>query len=177
MYLQGGCYSSVLETLPSVTVFAEETESTSVQEDLTEPQQAQREDRSNSWRYKDGTPILSDTAEYLRSSLDAWYEEDGKFYNDQGEEITGAVAKGIDVSKWNGDIDWAKVKATDVDYAIIRCGYGDDETSQDDPYWKTNADACTKEGIPFGTLYLFLCRQCDGSKKRSQSCTSSDQRI
>ena len=38
----------VLETLPSVTVFAEETESTSVQEDLTEPQQAQREDRSNS---------------------------------------------------------------------------------------------------------------------------------
>lgn len=36
----------VLETLPSVTVFAEETESTSVQEDLTEPQQAQREDRS-----------------------------------------------------------------------------------------------------------------------------------
>ena len=51
----------VLETLPSVTVFAEETESTSVQEDLTEPQQAQREDRSNSWRYKDGTPILSDT--------------------------------------------------------------------------------------------------------------------
>lgn len=93
----------VLETLPSVTVFAEETESTSVQEDLTEPQQAQREDRSNSWRYKDGTPILSDTGEYLRSSSDAWYEEDGKFYNDQGEEITGVVAKGIDVSKWNGD--------------------------------------------------------------------------
>ena len=117
------------------TVFAEETESTSVQEDLTEPQQAQRKDRSNSWRYKDGTPILPDTAEYLRSSSDAWYEEDGKFYNDQGEEITGAVAKGIDVSKWNGDIDWAKVKATDVDYAIIRCGYGDDETSQYDPYW------------------------------------------
>ena len=144
----------VLETLPSVTVFAEETESTSVQEDLTEPQQAQRKDRSNSWRYKDGTPILPDTAEYLRSSSDAWYEEDGKFYNDQGEEITGAVAKGIDVSKWNGDIDWAKVKATDVDYAIIRCGYGDDETSQDDPYWKTNADACTKEGIPFGT-YIY----------------------
>ena len=72
----------------------------------------------------------------------------------RGEEITGAVAKGIDVSKWNGDIDWAKVKATDVDYAIIRCGYGDDETSQDDPYWKTNADACTKEGIPFGT-YIY----------------------
>ena len=53
----------VMETLPSVTVFAEETESTSVQEDLTEPQQAQREDRSNSWRYKYGTPILSETEE------------------------------------------------------------------------------------------------------------------
>lgn len=62
----------VLETLPSVTVFAEETESTSVQEDLTEPQQAQREDRSNSWRYKDGTPILSDTEEYPDCPMQNW---------------------------------------------------------------------------------------------------------
>lgn len=30
---------------------------------------------------------------------------------------------GIDVSKWNGDIDWAKVKAAGVDYAILRVGF------------------------------------------------------
>lgn len=32
-------------------------------------------------------------------------------------------AMGIDVSKWNGDIDWAKVKAQGIEYAIIRVGY------------------------------------------------------
>lgn len=31
---------------------------------------------------------------------------------------------GIDVSKHNGAIDWAKVKASGVEFAIIRAGYG-----------------------------------------------------
>jgi GH25 family lysozyme M1 (1,4-beta-N-acetylmuramidase) len=31
--------------------------------------------------------------------------------------------KGIDVSVWNGTIDWAKAK-TDIDFAILRAGYG-----------------------------------------------------
>lgn len=130
----------------------EESEDT----DKADPQEEQREDRSNSWRYKDGEWIVSERSGYVRSAsaLQAWSKVDGKIYNDQGEVIQGAVAKGIDVSKWNGDIDWNKVKASDVDYAIIRCGYGDDETSQDDPYWKTNADACTEAGIPFGT-YIY----------------------
>jgi len=33
------------------------------------------------------------------------------------------VKKGIDVSKWNKEIDWEKVKAEGVEFAIIRCGY------------------------------------------------------
>ena len=30
----------------------------------------------------------------------------------------------IDVSEWNGDINWPEVKAAGVDYAMIRCGFG-----------------------------------------------------
>ncbi len=37
---------------------------------------------------------------------------------------------------------------------IIRCGYGDDIASQDDIYWKRNADECTRLGIPFG-VYIY----------------------
>ena len=48
--------------------------------------------------------------------------------------------KVIDVSYHNGTIDWAKVKAAGIDGAIIRCGYGDNITSQDDKQWKRNAD-------------------------------------
>ena len=39
------------------------------------------------------------------------------------EQMESTVKKGIDVSKWQGKIDWAKVKAAGIDFAIIRCGY------------------------------------------------------
>ena len=35
--------------------------------------------------------------------------------------------KGIDVSKWQGDIDWQKVKESGVEFAIIREGYGKED--------------------------------------------------
>ena len=69
------------------------------------------------------------------------------------------TAFGIDVSKYQGSIDWDTV-ATQIDFAIIRCGYGDDMTSQDDPQWYTNADACTRLGIPFG-VYIYSYAQTD----------------
>lgn len=62
--------------------------------------------------------------------------------------------KVIDVSYHNGTINWDAVKAAGIDGAIIRCGYGDNITSQDDKQWKRNADECTRLGIPFGT-YIY----------------------
>ena len=64
--------------------------------------------------------------------------------------------KGIDVSKHQGVINWDSVYGN-IDYAIIRCGYGNDDITQDDSQWYNNANACTRLGIPFGVLYLFLC--------------------
>lgn len=65
-----------------------------------------------------------------------------------------ATLKVIDVSYHNGTIDWAKVKAAGVDGAILRCGYGMDQTDQDDKQYRRNADECTRLGIPFG-IYLY----------------------
>ena len=59
----------------------------------------------------------------------------------------------IDVSEHQGAIDWEKVKPH-IDGAIIRCGYGMDQTDQDDEQWKRNADECTRLGIPFG-VYIY----------------------
>jgi GH25 family lysozyme M1 (1,4-beta-N-acetylmuramidase) len=42
--------------------------------------------------------------------------------------------KGIDVSKHQGTIDWDKVKASGIEVAIVRCGYGSDIVSQDDTF-------------------------------------------
>lgn len=63
------------------------------------------------------------------------------------------MKRGIDVSSHQGVINWDEVK-NHIDYAIIRCGYGANRTTQDDVYFKRNADECTRLGIPFG-VYLY----------------------
>ena len=63
------------------------------------------------------------------------------------------TARGIDVSHHQGVIDWETV-APQIDFAIIRCGFGDDLPDQDDAQWRANADACTRLGIPFG-VYIY----------------------
>lgn len=48
-------------------------------------------------------------------------------YEETADETPAAPAsgvKGIDVSKWQGEIDWIKVKAAGVKFAMIRLGYG-----------------------------------------------------
>ncbi len=59
------------------------------------------------------------------------------------------LAFGIDVSKWNGDINWAQV-ATAVDYAILRIGF---EETLDERFLE-NAQGCEDNDIPYG-VYLY----------------------
>ncbi|MBR5496919.1 MAG: glycosyl hydrolase family 25 [Clostridia bacterium] len=61
--------------------------------------------------------------------------------------------KGIDVSSFQGKIDWEKAK-DEIDFAVIRCGFGGDYESQDDVQWKNNIAACEKYEIPYG-VYLY----------------------
>lgn len=60
---------------------------------------------------------------------------------------------GIDVSYAQGKINWEEVKKH-IDFAVIRCGYGDNIEAQDDSFWKYNANECTRLGIPFG-VYIY----------------------
>lgn len=61
--------------------------------------------------------------------------------------------KGIDVSSHQGIVDWEKVR-DEIDFAIIRCGFGGNYTSQDDTRWEDNVSACEKYNIPYG-VYLY----------------------
>lgn len=63
------------------------------------------------------------------------------------------MLKGIDVSVYQGVIDWEKVKPQ-IDFAIIRCGLGDDIKSQDDKQFERNYVECVRLGIPFA-VYFF----------------------
>lgn len=75
-----------------------------------------------------------------------------KAFFDYQNDLFVQQAKGvIDVSEWQGDIDWAKAKADGVEGVIIRLGYG----------WGNNADKkaqrniseCKRLGIPFGIYW------------------------
>lgn len=72
----------------------------------------------------------------------------------------------IDVSKWQGLIDWERVKPQ-IDGAILRCGYGSDDPAQDDGQFKRNADECSRLGIPFGVYLYSYAKTIDGAKSEA----------
>ncbi len=82
----------------------------------------------------------------------------GAKYNfaSDGSLVVGSGTMGIDVSKWNGTIDWNAVKNSGVSYVIIRVGYRGSSQGAliEDPKFKTNIKGATAAGIKVG-VYFF----------------------
>ena len=72
------------------------------------------------------------------------------------QKTSGGTKLGIDISKWNGIIDWEKVKAAGVEFAIIRAGYRGSVTGAlvEDPNFEANIKGATAAGMPVG-VYFF----------------------
>ncbi|MCD8341820.1 MAG: hypothetical protein LUC87_06665, partial [Clostridiales bacterium] len=101
------------------------------------------EEDMNSWRYEDGEPIEVETED----------SNNGIMIVSSDATASDSVAFGIDVSKWQGDIDWDSARSS-ISFAIIRCGYGSNLTSHDDSKFEQNVEACERLGIPYG-VYLY----------------------
>lgn len=67
------------------------------------------------------------------------------------------MKKGIDVSRWQSDIDWKKVKAAGIEFAIIQAGYGR-ELSQKDEKFEQNYSGCKSAGMPCGVYWYSYAR-------------------
>ena len=82
----------------------------------------------------------------------------GAKYNfaSDGSLVVGSGTMGIDVSKWNGSIDWNAVKNSGVNYVIIRVGYRGSSQGAliEDPKFKTNIKGATAAGLKVG-VYFF----------------------
>lgn len=72
------------------------------------------------------------------------------------QSTSGNTRVGIDVSKWNGDIDWDRVRGAGVEFAIIRAGYRGSVSGSlvEDPYFVTNMRGAAASGVPVG-VYFF----------------------
>lgn len=110
--------------------------------------------------------VMMDSGQYyflpLQEDLAFNSYEDGNFiteeggfvsYQQEGETLT---KKGIDVSKYQGEIDWAAVKSDGVDYAIIRVGirgYSEGGILEDE-FFRRNIEGAIANEIPVG-VYFF----------------------
>ena len=79
-----------------------------------------------------------------------------------------AILRGIDVSYANGKINWANVKKSGINFAILRCGFGSESADQVDSQYYNNADGCTKQGIPFGIYHFAYCTNVSKAKEEAE---------
>lgn len=110
--------------------------------------------------------VKLDDISYLiktEDEIDAEAEDTANHQVDADEsEHTGAwdseqnAVLGIDVSKWNQNIDWNKVKEAGVQFVIIRCGYRGSKTGVlvEDPYFRQNIKEAKAAGLKVG-VYFF----------------------
>ena len=106
----------------------------------------------NSWRYENGVLINAGS-----DDIDAQSLSDDALPN-------GAVARGIDVSNHQGTVDWNKVKAAGIDFAILKVGpvYGKPDDS-----FERNAAECERLGIPYGVYYYSYARSVEDANKEA----------
>ena len=89
------------------------------------------------------------------------------------QQPSGIVAKGIDVSKHQGVINWEKVKASgQVDFAILRAGFGK-ESSQIDVQFERNYSECKRLGIPCGAYWYSYAKTAAEAEQEAAVCLSA----
>ena len=73
--------------------------------------------------------------------------------------------KGIDVSQWQGNIDWQKVKGAGVQFAMLRAGYGRNNL---DTKFHRNAQGAAAAGIPVGLYWFSYALNVEMSRREAQ---------
>jgi len=79
------------------------------------------------------------------------------------------MIKGIDVSSWQGNIDFAKVKASGIDFVIIRAGYGR-ETRQNDNCFELNYRNAKAAGLDVGAYWYSYADSAEDAVKEAKAC-------
>ena len=136
------------------------------------------EGSADSWRYEDGqlteeyldfnaqmgatieddmVSAASESTDYGLSNTKFWKFKAG-YADNKTLTCEGGYLKGIDISVWQGNVNWDKIKSQvtrgSLDFVIIRCGYGTNTKSHDDSKFVRNVKACEKKDIPYG-VYLY----------------------
>ena len=76
--------------------------------------------------------------------------------------------KGIDVSTWQGNIDWNKVKADGIEFAMLRSSFGKENPDKqtDNKFWQNYRNA-KAAGVPIGAYHYSYATTVEDAKKEA----------
>ena len=79
------------------------------------------------------------------------------------------MMNGIDISKHNGAVDWAKAAASGIDFALIRAGYGND-ISQKDPMFDKNIQGALARRLHVGAYWFSYAVSVEDARREAEVC-------
>lgn len=81
---------------------------------------------------------------------------------------------GIDVSKYNKDIDWQRVRASGIEFAIIRAGYRGSTSGVlvEDPYFRQNLAGAKAAGVNIGVYFFTQAITADEAREEAEAVAS-----
>ncbi|HIV41997.1 MAG TPA: LysM peptidoglycan-binding domain-containing protein [Candidatus Mediterraneibacter guildfordensis] len=84
--------------------------------------------------------------------------------------------KGLDVSRFQGEVDWERVKAAGYQFAMLRAGYGDNTV---DEQFRRNASECNRIGLLVGAYWFCYAATAENAAQEADSCirTVSEYRL
>ena len=133
-------------------------------------------DGSGSSQCYDGATYQKGDGRTIYSYLLLWFDEGGGTNeddkNDDKEDDTTATTykRGIDVSEWQKTIDWEKVKAAGIDFAMIKAGSG---RNRIDPQFKHNISECNRLGIPCGVYWFSYAYTEELARNEAKYCLAA----
>ena len=78
--------------------------------------------------------------------------------------------KGLDVSEFQGEVDWEKVKAAGYQFAMIRAGYGYNTV---DRQFHRNASECNRIGLPIGVYWFCYALTPEIAAQEAEGCLNT----
>lgn len=108
-------------------------------------------------------PSAGNSGTSAQNTSDAWKKKNGAYRMPDGSAIENVLARGIDVSRWQGEINWSQVAADDVSFVML----GTRSKGAVDPYFHKNIQNASAAGVKVGVYIYSLATTTDMAKEEA----------
>lgn len=121
---------------------------------------------NNEKRYKSQSNIIYDIIDMKNKPLQILDKYDIEHKENKN---MNAYIKGVDISKWNGEINWKALKKAGIKFVILRAGFGEKPNS-DESFHRNMQDAIDNGIKILGVYWFSYSYNEDMAKKEALAC-------